>query len=164
MPRDARRIFALDQRTGRLLWENTLVLGVQLVDVVEDLLIVRGRSLVAGLELETGKARWYRPTSNVIGRLTSIGDSIYLAQLDGLHRLDARTGQIMDSRPWNLPDEKPQAFALHGRDLFLVTDKPAETRGRETNTALNPLDQTEDSPPELPMLSLIHISEPTRPY
>ena len=151
MPRDARRIFALDQRTGRLLWENTLVLGVQLVGVVEDLLIVRGRSLVAGLELETGKARWYRPTSNVIGRLTSIGDSIYLAQLDGLHRLDARTGQIMGSRPWNLPDEKPQAFALHGRNLFLVTDKPAETRGRETNTALNPLDQTEGSPPELPM-------------
>ena len=137
MPRDARRIFALDQRTGRLLWENTLVLGVQLVGVVEDLLIVRGRSLVAGLDLDTGKARWYRPAQHVIGRLAALHSSVYLAQLDGLHRLDARTGQIVESRPWNLSNEKPQAFALHGRDLFLVTDKPAEAIGRQVNAPLN---------------------------
>lgn len=137
MPRDARRVFALDQRTGRLLWENTLVLGVQLVGVMEDLLIVRGRSLVAGLDLNTGEARWYRPATHVIGRLAVFDGSVYLAQLDGLHRLNAGTGRILESRPWNLSNEKPQAFALHGRDLFLVTDKPAEATGRRVNSPLN---------------------------
>ena len=151
MPRDARRVFALDQRTGRLLWENTLVLGVQLVGVVEDLLIIRGRSLLAGLDLETGQARWYRPAEQVIGRIEVLHDSVCMAQLDALLRLDARTGQIVESLPWNLSAEKPRAFTLHGNNLFIVTDKPAGALGRRVDQPLNPSLPGERKPLSLPL-------------
>ena len=151
MPRDARRVFALDQQTGRLLWENTLVLGVQLVGVVDDLLIVRGRSLLAGLDLETGKARWYRPAERVIGRIKLLHDSVCMAQLDALHRFDSRTGQLVESRPWGLSNEKPRAFAFHGKDLFIITDKPAGAPGRYVNQPLNPSLPSERKPLALPL-------------
>ena len=137
MPKDARGIFALDRKTGRLLWENTLVLGVQIIGTVENLLIIRGRSILAGLDLDTGEARWYRPAAHSIGRLTLLNESVYLAQLDGLHRIDATTGRAIESRPWELVDEKPRAFTIDGSTLFLLTDKPAETAFQRTGTPLN---------------------------
>ena len=131
MPRDARRIFALDRKTGRLLWENPLVLGVQIVGRVEGLLIVRGRSLLAAIDLSTGEARWYRPAGDTIGRLKLLNRSVYLARLDGLSQIDAITGRTVATRSWRLADEKPRAFAIDGKNLFLVTDKPAESATRQ---------------------------------
>lgn len=151
MPRDTRQVFALDQRTGRLLWENTLVLGVQLVGIVDDLLVVRGQSLVAGLDVETGLARWYRPADHVIGRLTLLRDSVCMAQLDGLYRLDARTGQVLEVLPWGLSSEKPRAFALHGRDLYVVTDQPAGGPGRRIGQPLNAAATDKRAPLSLPL-------------
>ena len=166
MPRDARGIFALDQKTGRLLWENTLTLGVQIVGRVEGLLIVRGRSLLAAIDLNTGEARWYRPADRTIGRLTLLNRSVYLAQLDGLYQIDATTGRTTASRPWDLVDEKPRAFTIEGKNLFLVTDKPAESALRQAATPVKtirpdnngeldqPFKQTWSLPRDNPRISL----------
>jgi outer membrane protein assembly factor BamB len=139
MPRNANRIFALDQHTGRLVWENLLVMGVELVGTVDDLLIVRGQSTVAGLDLATGAARWYRPMNPpVMGRTHLSAASVYVAQLDKLLRLDAKTGHVLEERPWGLANERPQNFTIHGRDLYVVTDKPAKDAGRTVGRPLNP--------------------------
>jgi outer membrane protein assembly factor BamB len=154
MPRDAHRVFALDQTTGRLLWENSSVLGVQLVGVVEDSLIVRGQTNIAGLDLYTGEVRWYRPTGErVLGRASLLGSSIYFAQLDGLHRLDAKTGDVQGVRPWGLKNEKPQNFAIHGRDLYVVSDRPDDGFGRQTDRPLNPSGRDKGASLALPLAS-----------
>ena len=137
MPKDAKQVFALDQKTGRLLWENSLVLGVQLVGVVDDLLVIQGRSVLAALDATTGEARWYRPAENVIGRAQLLGSSVCVAELDGLHRLNAVSGRKEEFRAWGFSDEKPQNFAIHDRQLYVVTDKPAEAFGRRINQPLN---------------------------
>ncbi|MFP6668207.1 MAG: PQQ-binding-like beta-propeller repeat protein [Pirellulales bacterium] len=152
MPRDANRVFALDQVTGRLVWENTLVMGVQLVGVWEDLLIVRGRSNVAALHLATGQARWYRPVSGgVLGRASLLGASVCFAQLDNLLRLDVKTGQIEETRPWELANEKPQNFAIDGRNLYVITNRPGEGFGRRVDRPLNPSAPGESVPLSLPL-------------
>ncbi len=153
MPRDASRVFALDQLTGRLLWENTMVLGVQLVGVVENMLIVRGQSIMAGLDLDTGEARWYRPNQGpLLGRASLMGSSVCIARLDGLIRLDAKTGRAEEVRPWGLQDEKPLNFTIHGRDLYVVTDKPGKYSGPQVGRPVNPSIPEGPVPLHLPLV------------
>lgn len=152
MPKDSNRVFALDQRTGRLVWENTMVLGVQMVGVLEDLLIVRGQTNVAGLDLATGEARWYRPTDKgVLGRASLFGSSVCIAQFNGLLRIDSKTGQLQEVRPWGLKDEKPRNFTIHGRNLYVVTDKPSQDFGRQIDQPLNPAVPDTSAPLQLPL-------------
>ncbi|MEK6238706.1 MAG: PQQ-like beta-propeller repeat protein, partial [Planctomycetales bacterium] len=151
MPRDASRIFALDQRTGRLAWDNPFVLGVQLVGEFQDLLIVRGRKTVAGLELKTGETRWTFPLDDpVLGRAELIGSSVYLAQSKELLCLDAKQGRLKETRPWELKGERPWGFTIRGQDLYVVTDKPGQQPGRETGLPLNP-SASSSSPLKLPL-------------
>ena len=94
MPRDAGRIFALDQETGRLLWDNPMVLATEALGIYENTLVVRGVGMLAGLDLMTGQARWFRPlTGRVLGRAQLIGDSIYLGEIHDLRRLEVPTGE-----------------------------------------------------------------------
>ncbi|MEK6239028.1 MAG: PQQ-binding-like beta-propeller repeat protein, partial [Planctomycetales bacterium] len=152
MPRDSVRVFALDRRTGRLVWENSLVLGVELIGATEDRLIVRGLTTLAGLDLSTGETRWRLPLDRpVLGRAALLGSSVYLAGLDGLRRLAANTGRVEETRKWNLKGEKPLAFAVRGHDLYVVTDKPAEDPRRRDNQPLNPSAPRETSPLKLPL-------------
>jgi len=138
MPRDSRQLLALDQRNGRLVWENSLVLGVQIMGTHQDLLIVRGQTGVAGIDMATGDARWYRPMNRpVLGRGKLIGSSVYLAQLDHLLRLDAKTGLVEENRPWAMKGERPRNFVIKGRDLYVVTDRPADDPGQEIGRPLN---------------------------
>lgn len=131
MPRDARRIFALDRRTGRLAWENPMALGEQLLGISDDLLIVLGRANLSALDLETGKAKWYWPLEEVVvGRASLQGSSIHLAGIRDLLRIDAVTGELQERRPWGLSGERPRAFAIDGKTLFVVTDKPALSESR----------------------------------
>jgi YD repeat-containing protein len=140
MPRDAGgRVFALDQRTGRLVWDNTQILGVEIVGLFQDAVIVRGQTTIAALDTATGEAQWYLPISNsVLQRAQLIGESIFLAHDDALQRLDAQSGQVKDVRPWNLNDESPQCFSIHDGNLYVVTDKPAEGGRDKLGEPLNP--------------------------
>ncbi|MFP6612559.1 MAG: PQQ-binding-like beta-propeller repeat protein [Pirellulales bacterium] len=140
LPRDAGgRVFALDQRTGRLVWDNTQIIGVEMVGVFRDTLIVRGQTTLAALDTATGEARWYLPISkSVLQRVQLIGDSIFLAHRDALERLDASTGQVKEVRLWTLHDERPHGFVVHDGHLYVVTDKPAEDGRDKLGKPLNP--------------------------
>jgi len=147
MPRDDGRIFALDQETGLLIWDNPLVLGTEMIGVSGDTLVVRGVGVVCGLDLKTGKARWFRPLSRrTLGRALLLGDSVYLGSVDELQRLEARTGRVLERRPWNLGEARPLGFTIaHGR-IFVVSDNPAPDRRHAVG---QPLARIESAPTPL---------------
>ena len=138
LPKDSNKIFALDQRTGRRVWENSSLQSVQLAGRVDDLLIVCGPTTIAGLDIATGVARWYRPLGEpVLGRTQVIGSSVFVAQGEQLRRFDARTGDSQGTRSWGVQNEQPLNFAIQDRNLYLVTDRPAEDLRREVGRRLN---------------------------
>jgi len=138
LPRDAGRLFALDQRTGRLLWENSFVQATQFVGTVDGLLIIRSSATIAALNIETGKIHWYNPLSTpALGRIQMIGSSIYVAQSDALRRFDARGGFLEETRPWQLGDERPLATTVHGKHLYVVTNRPTSGPSREIDRPLS---------------------------
>jgi outer membrane protein assembly factor BamB len=126
MPRDCTRIFAIDRESGRLVWDNPLVVGLEAVGVFEGLLLVRGAAVLAALDVESGEVRWYRPLNEpVVGRVQLSGDVVYLARGNELRQLDAKTGDLLGTREWKLNDERPRNFAIDGNNLYVVTDTPA---------------------------------------
>lgn len=132
MPRDAGRVIALDLRTGRVVWENPLVLPTESLGVFEDTLLVRGRRALVALDLASGKAVWHVPMPGATrGRALRIGASIYLASDSELRRLSAASGVTQEIRKWDLGDERPRSFTVGDRSIFVVTDRPAaDTRSR----------------------------------
>lgn len=151
MPRDAGRIFALDQRTGRLLWDNPMVLATEALGIYENTLVVRGVGVLAGLDLKTGQARWFRPlTGRVLGRAQLIGDSIYLGEVDELRRLEVPTGKLLEKRPWNLGEARPLGFRISGDHLYVVSDNPAADRRQKIGQPLAEV-TGEHSPLTLPL-------------
>ena len=139
MPRDSGRVFALDQRTGRLVWDNPLLPSVESLGLFEGAIIVRGVRALAALDLQTGEPRWYRRLAEpIVGRGLLLGDSIYLGHFDRLERFDARTGRNVEARTWGLVDEQAQNFTIHGRNLYVVTDRPADDRRQRAGEPLNP--------------------------
>ena len=129
MPRDDGRIFALDQKTGRVIWDNPLVLGNEIIGTHEDILVVRGAGVIAGLDLQSGEARWFRPlAARMLGRALLLGGSIYLGSVAELQLLDAKTGKLRERRQWNLGEARPLGFTVSQNKLFVVSDNPAPDR------------------------------------
>ena len=128
MPRDAQSVFALQAGSGRLVWENSLLPGAELVGRVGDLIVVRGGGVLAGLESKTGITRWYRPIERVVGRSELIGSTVFLGQPAGLDRIDGRNGARVESRPWGLESKEVLAFTVRGRELIVVTDSLSRDR------------------------------------
>ena len=153
MPRDAGRIFALDRSTGRLVWENPFVQGEQLVGMLGKLVIVRGQSNVVAIDVDSGDIRWHRPIDGpMLGRAQLVESSVYVADQEHLLRLDANTGQALESRSWALVDERPRSFKIHSHDLYIVTDKPDDpgTPGLQAGP-LNPSMPKTPAPLTLPL-------------
>ena len=164
MPRDAGgRVFALDQQTGRLVWDNAQMLGIDLVGEFDRTIIVRGRTTIAALDAETGEPKWYLPISDsIIGRAQLIGSSVYLGDTTHLSRLDARTGRVLQTRKWDLGDERPQAFLVHANRLFVISDKPAIDQQDRIRVPLNSK-APQPTPLALPLKRVwtLHRSSPT---
>ena len=129
MPRDSKSVFALRARSGRRVWENSLLPGAELVGRVDDLIVVRGGGVLAGLDTGTGVARWYRPIKRIVGRCQLEGSAVLVGQPGGLCRFDGRTGAKVESRPWGLDSGQVLAFTVRGRDLIVVTDRLSQDRG-----------------------------------
>ena len=141
MPRDDGRIFALDQRTGLLVWDNPLVVGTEAIGVCGDLLIVRGAGVMAGLDVHTGKARWFSPSpEGVLGRALLMENSVYVGSGSQLIRMDAATGKVLEQRPWSLGNARPLAFTLKGNQLFVISDSPAPDRRHDLGKPLARVD------------------------
>jgi len=134
-PKDTDRIFALDRRSGRLVWENAWVPATQVEGVVDGLLIVRVADGLAALETRTGRASWFRTLRTILpGRALLRGPSIDVATTSRLVRLDARTGRLLDSRELEISDETPRSVAIGERSVWVVTDRPS----RPTEPAESP--------------------------
>ncbi len=150
MPRDTGRAFALDARTGRLVWDNPLVLARESLGLFEDQWIVVGESAIVGLDLASGRLRWHRPLkTRSLGRAHLRGSSVYIAHVDAVERIDALTGRRLEVREWGIEGERPQTFTVSGDALFVVTDRPADEHERKEVVPINP-----DGPAETPELNL----------
>ena len=138
MPRDSRKLFALDLRTGRPIWENPYVGGLQVVGLVEQLLVVRTTAGLVGLDVRNGRVRWNHPLDGpVLGRAELRSSSVYVATDAMLLRINATTGLTQDTRAWSLSDERPRNFTIHGKQLFVVTDQPESQSRTKPGIALN---------------------------
>ncbi len=136
MPRDSRSVFALGLETGRRGWENSLVSGAELIGQVEDLIVVRGQGIIAGLESKTGTTRWHRPIDRVVGRCQLVESSIYLGQSDRLLRIDARNGASLGATSWGLGAEQVLAFTVRDGNLIVVTDRLSNKRASPLRQAM----------------------------
>ncbi|MEE3178631.1 MAG: PQQ-binding-like beta-propeller repeat protein, partial [Verrucomicrobiota bacterium] len=129
MPRDDGRIFALDQETGLLVWDNPLVLGTEMIGISGNTLVVRGVGVLSGLDITTGIARWFRPLPlGILGRALLLGDSVYLGSVNEVKRLEALTGKVLERRPWDLGEARPLGFTIAPGKIFVVSDNPAPDR------------------------------------
>jgi outer membrane protein assembly factor BamB len=139
MPRDSMHIFALDQRTGRVVWKNVLATPNESLGIVNDLLIVRGQTSLVALEHATGEIRWYLPLpSQSLQRAQLIGDSIYHGSATGLQRIDANSGKLLEETDWPKQSESVVSFRINQKKVYIVTDAPAEDPQQVTGTPLNP--------------------------
>ncbi len=139
LPRDADDVMGLDRRTGRILWKNPLVLPVESLGVFNDTLIVRGRSILAAFDVQTGRVRWFTTlTEPNIGRAVRLGSSVYVRTQTQLHRFDAGTGIELETRPWPKTDNPVSNFAISGDRLYLLTNEPCSADSYRLGQPLNP--------------------------
>jgi outer membrane protein assembly factor BamB len=161
LPRDSGIVIALDQRTGFLAWENPFIRAAEALGIWQDTLVLRGVATLAGLDLATGKTRWSRNlTERTLDRSQLIADSIYLGEADSLLRLDARTGEPLESRPWALQSERALTFTLSGQDLYIVSDRPIEDPHQKVGQPLGPELASSAAPLKLPMQRAWSLSRP----
>ena len=150
MPRDTGKVFALDRATGRRVWDNHLVLGIQSLGVFENNLIIRGQNDLASIDLETGKEKWYTPLpgkrtglhkdiqpDRVLGRAQRNGNSIYIANHDRITEIDARDGKVLSALQWSAGTARPLSFLASKESLYVIGAKPATDRGIVINEPLN---------------------------
>lgn len=125
LPRDGNAIFALDRRTGRLIWKNALVVPEFALGLFEDQLMVLGNSMLASLDGATGRITWTLPlTERNVGRPKLIGSSAYLGSPSGLSRIDVQVGIVQEKMAWPDRHSVVRNFAIHEKKLYLVTDEP----------------------------------------
>ncbi|MCP4849932.1 MAG: PQQ-binding-like beta-propeller repeat protein [Verrucomicrobiaceae bacterium] len=159
MPRDTGKIFALDRETGRLVWDNYLILGIESLGVFEDTVIIRGQNDLAAIDLNTGKEKWYSPLpgkrtglhkdiqpDRVLGRAQRNGHSIYIATHDRITEIDARDGKVLSSLQWSPGTARPLSFLVHDESLYVIGAKPATDRGIVINEPLNSEASSETTP------------------
>ncbi len=161
LPRDSGVAVALDQRTGFLVWENPFIRVAEALGIWQDTLVVRGVATLAGLDLATGKTRWSRNlTGRTLDRSLLIADSIYLGEGDALVRLDARTGEPLESRPWALQSQRALTFTISGQDLYVVSDRPTDDPRQKVGQPLGPELASAAAPLKLPMQRAWSLSRP----
>ena len=152
LTRNGERVFALDQRTGFVAWENVMIRTFEVLGLWQDTLVVRGPTHIAGLDVATGNGRWIRNlTGRTLNRGQLLADSVYIGQSDALQRLDARTGELLESRPWALQPERALSFIISGQDLYIATDRPAADPRQNVGQLLSPEVASSAQPLKLPL-------------
>ncbi len=161
VPRDAGRIFALDQSSGRLLWDNPFSPAHDVLGQTEGILIVLGRQELLGVDLDSGKTLWQKILKRRhIGRAQMIGDSIYVGNDLELLRVDGSNGQVLESKTWDLKGERPMAFQVHEGSIFVVTDQPAEDSRQPLNEAIHIVHDPDPKPFTPPFQRTWTLSRP----
>ncbi|MFP4056516.1 MAG: PQQ-binding-like beta-propeller repeat protein [Candidatus Brocadiia bacterium] len=138
MPRDRQGLFALECATGEPAWDRPLVPSQRLIGRVGGLVVLAGGRSLVGLEARGGEVAWQRRFDpRLAARPRLVGSSLYVATSEGLVRLDARTGQTLETAPWGRRGP-PSAFALWRNRLVGLWDEPGSVAAPETGKPLNP--------------------------
>jgi outer membrane protein assembly factor BamB len=152
LPRNAERIIALDQRTGALAWDNLGIRASEVLGLWQDTLVVRGPKHLAGLDVATGNTRWIRNlTQRALTRGQLIADSVYFGESGALQRFDARTGELLESRPWAIESERALSFTISEQNLYIATDQPREDPRQKVGQPLGPEVASSAQPLKLPL-------------
>jgi outer membrane protein assembly factor BamB len=126
LPSDADRVFALDRRTGNLLWESprtspfgtvaNYVLGVQGRG-----LFVAGKNAVRRYDLPSGRLVWEKEIGDSFGRGCVTADSVYLPVRDSILQLEAEKGREVSQVGAALTSEEPVGnLYSDGEKLWVV--------------------------------------------
>ena len=152
LPRNTERLIALDQRTGAVAWDNLGIRAFEVLGLWQDTLVVRGPKHLAGLDVATGNTRWIRNlTQRSLTRGQLIADSVYFGESGTLQRLDARTGESLESRPWAIESERALSFNISGQDLYIATDQPRDDPRQKVGQPLGPEVASSAQPLKLPL-------------
>ena len=152
LPRNTERLIALDQRTGAVAWDNLGIRAFEVLGLWQDTLVVRGPKHLAGLDVATGNTRWIRNlTQRSLTRGQLIADSVYFGESGTLQRLDARTGETLESRPWAIESERALSFNISGQDLYIATDQPRDDPRQKVGQPLGPEVASSAQPLKLPL-------------
>jgi outer membrane protein assembly factor BamB len=112
LPSDADRVFALDRRTGDMLWESprtspfgtvaNYVLGVNGRG-----LFVAGKNVARRYDLPSGRLVWEKEIEDSYGRGCVTDDSVYLPVRDSILQLDAEKGREVSQVGAALTSDEP---------------------------------------------------------
>ena len=139
MTKDSGKVFALQSETGKVVWENTLALGIEYLGRHENYLIVRGQFSLAAIDLKSGKTSWHtKVPERSIGRSQMIGSSIYLASTREITEFDATTGAVKDSKQWNQNVGQPLSYLIDKNSIYVISDSPSKGGGLAVSEPLNP--------------------------
>ena len=126
MTKDSGKIFALDSQTGKVVWENTLALGIEYLGMNNESLIIRGQFSLAAIDLKKGETIWHTKISErIIGRSQMIGSSIYLAKTSGIIEFDANSGAMVNSVEWDKDVGQPLSYLINKDSIYAISDSPS---------------------------------------
>lgn len=129
-PRDATGIAGFDRRTGELRWAHELI-DARFIAGVCDGKLIAADDTVTALDLDTGKIAWEYPGNTAAGgqakRLAGqpgfSGGMLYLPYDDGLHLVDAKTGEFKSRQTWDPKTSGPIAnIVVSGSHLIGVNN------------------------------------------
>jgi outer membrane protein assembly factor BamB len=124
MPRDYQGIFALDSRTGKVLWDNAIAPTQEFVGLGgaggQQSAIVKDTNRLAAIDVESGKRVWQDLFENGLHATPQIvGDSIYALSGQKLTRLCASSGCVRDEAQL-APEDGVYSFAMHGSEMTAI--------------------------------------------
>ncbi len=132
LPRDSNTLYAIDSRTGELIWQSYLPLPKEILGIRAGRILVRGLTGLIAFDARDGKVLWEVPYPEEFLRQAYLrGSSIYLATQEKLYRYEAETGIERETR--GLPNGQSTLFhfSLLGGNVYLVGDQPSPMAGEQ---------------------------------
>jgi len=126
LPRDSNTLYAIDSRTGELIWQSFLPLPKEILGIRAGRILVRGLTGLIAFDARNGRVLWEVPYPEDFLRQAYLrGSSIYLTTQEKLYRYEAETGIEQETR--GLPNGESTLFhfALLGGNAYLVGDQPS---------------------------------------
>lgn len=140
-PRDHSGVLALNRTTGALLWETVLVPSEQMIGIVDNKLLLRGRDELAALDVATGKELWSRSlgieTSGA--RALIAGTDVVVVSREKLLRIAAATGATSEELRCTPGVGSDQFLLPNGALVEVSQDAPPAAAAKLDSSAGTPL-------------------------
>lgn len=129
-PADADGLLCIERATGELRWQAPRDQAAYVLAAGEGMVWTVGETVYA-LDLNTGSCLWETHCDIPAGRGARSGNRLYLPTQAGLFVLDARTGELVQVSPVNIPAGNLLAYedALYVASAFEIRKYPDMNRG-----------------------------------